>query len=511
LFAIVPRAFIPGVFFPGRNPSLGRKEHIHRHTETQVFEDRLIMQTRVERSTGWRSGFLVVFLGLGCTVFAATGASAQTLEEALALAYTNNPDMRASRASLRAVDETVPQAKSGWRPTILSTLTLGGIYVDSTGGTSDGSSSSIPGTATVSINQPLYRGGRTAASVRRATSNVQAERSRMFSVEQNILFDAATTYVDMMRDESVLRLQINNLTRLEKQLEATRDRFAVGEVTRTDVAQAGARVARAQADRTQAEGNLVSKRAMFVRIVGVEPNNLVLPSMPKELPQSLEESVELATANNFSLVTSKFEEVSAIEQVSVVQGELLPTVNLIGRAKHSQDTGGGDNESTSVALEAQISIPLYQAGAVSARVRSAKEEANRRRILVEASRRRVIDESARAYGAWTTAAARVTSLSAEVASAQIALEGVEQEAMVGARTVLDVLDAEQEMLDAQVGLVRAERNAFVASYWLLVTLGQLTAASLALPVEVFDYDRHFIEVQDRYYGTGVSPGRRSPL
>ncbi|MDA0342316.1 MAG: TolC family outer membrane protein [Proteobacteria bacterium] len=468
------------------------------------------MQTRVERSTGRRGGFLVGLLGLGCTVFAATGASAQTMEEALALAYTNNPDLRASRANLRVDDEGVPQAKSGWRPTVSSTLTLGGTYVDSTSGTSTTSnisSSSIPRTAIVSINQPLYRGGRTAASVRRATSNVQAERSRMFSVEQNVLLNAATAYVDTMRDGSVLRLQINNLSRLQKQLEATRDRFAVGEVTRTDVAQAESRVARAQADRTQAEGNLVSRRAVFERIVGIVPSNLVLPSMPKELPQSLEESVEIATGNNFSLVTAKFEEVSAIEQIAVVQGELLPTVNVVAQASHSQDTGGSDNENTSVTLEAQINIPLYQAGAVSARVRSAKEEANRRRILVESSRREVVDTSARAYEAWTTAVARATSLSAEVASAQIALEGVEQEATVGARTVLDVLDAEQEMLDAQVGLVRAERDSFVASYQLLLALGRLTAASLGLPVEVFDYDRHFVDAEDRYFGTDVSPGQ----
>ena len=466
------------------------------------------MQTRVERSTGRQSGFLVGFLALGCALFAATGTSAQTLEEALALAYTNNPDLRASRAQLREIDEDVPQAKSGWRPTIKSTLTLGGTYVDVTSTTSDVSGSSIPRTAIVSINQPLYRGGRTAASVRRAVSNVQAQRARMFSVEQYILLKAATAYVDTMRNESVLRLQINNLSRLQKQLEATRDRFAVGEVTRTDVAQAESRVARAQADRTQAEGNLVSNRSVFKRVVGVMPNNLLLPSRPKELPLSLEESVKLATGNNFSLVAAKFQEVSAIEQISVVQSEFLPTVSIVGQAAHYQDTGGGDNESTSVSLEAQIHIPLYQAGSLSSRVRSAKENANRRRILVESLRRQVVDESGRAYEAWTTASARTTSLSTEVTAAQVALEGVEQEATVGARTVLDVLDAEQAMLNAQVRLVGAERDAFVASYELLLTLGRLTAASLALPVDIFDYDRHFIEVEDRYYGTDLSPERR---
>jgi len=455
--------------------------------------------------TGVRSGMLtVVLLGAGLIFTGVSGAGAQTLEEALALAYTNNPDLRAARANLRVVDEGVPQAKAGWRPTVSSTLSLGGTYVDSQTSSSSTARGSIPRTGNLTVTQPLYRGGRTNAAVRRATSDVQAERARMFTTEQSILLNASTAYVDTMRDESVLKLQINNLARLQKQLEATRDRFAVGEVTRTDVAQAESRVARAQADRTQAEGNLVSTRVIFERIVGIVPGSLTQPRSPTGLPGSLEESVEFATGNNFSLVTAKFEELSAIERVAEVQGELLPSVNIVGQASHSQDTGGGSNESTSLTLEAQVTIPLYQAGAVSARVRAAKEEANRRRILVESSRRSVVDTSARAYEAWTTAVARATSLAAEVESARIALEGVEQEATVGARTVLDVLDAEQELLDAQVGLVRAERDAFVASYQLLVALGRLTAASLTLPVDVYDYDRHFVEVEDRFHGTDVS-------
>jgi outer membrane protein len=478
-------------------------------TPDLVFEDRAIMYRRVEkknaRSFGVLAGVLRSgLLGAGIAIAGFSGANAQTLEETLALAYTNNPDLRSARANLRVVDEGVPQAKAGWRPTVTSTISAGGTYVDSQTNTSSSNRGSFPRTAVLSVTQPIYRGGRTKASIRRATSDVQAERSRMFTTEQGILLNMATAYVDTIRDESVLKLQLNNLSRLQKQLEATRDRFAVGEVTRTDVAQAESRVARAQADRTQAEGNLVSTRVIFERIAGIVPSTLRQPAMPIGLPGSLEESVEFATGNNFSLVTAKFEELSAIERVTEVQGELLPTVNIVGQASHSQDTGGSSNESSSLTLEAQINIPLYQAGAVSARVRAAKEEANRRRILVESSRRSVVDTSARAYEAWTTAVARATSLAAEVDSAKIALEGVEQEATVGARTVLDVLDAEQEMLDAQVGLVRAERDAFVASYQLLVSLGQLTAASLTLPVEVYDYDRHFVEVEDRFYGTDVS-------
>ena len=329
----------------------------------------------------------------------------------------------------------------------------------------------------------------------------------MFSVEQNVILSAATAYVDVIRDESVLKLQINNMARLQKQLEATRDRFAVGEVTRTDVAQAESRVARTHADRTQAEGNLTSSRVVYKRIIGVVPGALVQPGRVPDLPQSLEEAVEFATGNNFSLVTAKFEELSAIEQVTEVRGELLPTVNIVGQASRSDDSGGTDSESTSVIVEAQVTIPIYQAGSVSSRVRAAKEEANRRRILVESARRSVVDSSARSFEAWTTAIARTTSLNAEVDSAQIALEGVEQEATVGARTVLDVLDAEQDLLDAQVSKVRSERDAFVASYRLLQALGRLTAAAHSLDVVIYDYDRHFTDIEDKYYGTDVPAGQ----
>lgn len=482
-----------------------------------VFEDRVIMYRRVEEKNALKFGMVNRFLkagllGVGLTVGGISGAGAQTLEETLALAYTNNPDLRAARANLRVVDEGVPQAKAGWRPTVTSTISAGGTYVDSQTSTSSTNRGSFPRTLNLTVTQPVYRGGRTKAAVRRATNDIQAERARMFTTEQGILLNTATAYVDTIRDESVLQLQITNLSRLQKQLEATRDRFAVGEVTRTDVAQAESRVARAQADRTQAEGKLTSTRVIFERFSGVVPGTLTQPeigtggpgSLDRRMPGSLEESVEIATGNNFSLVTAKFEELSAIDRVTEVQGELLPTVNIVGQVAHSQDSSGASNESTSLTVEAQINIPLYQAGAVSARVRAAKEDANRRRILVESSRRSVVDNSARAYEAWTTALARTTSLAAEVDSARIALEGVEQEATVGARTVLDVLDAEQELLDAQVGLVRAERDAFVACYQLLVSLGRLTAASLSLPVDVYDYDRHFVEVEDRFYGTDVS-------
>ena len=199
-------------------------------------------------------------------------------------------------------------------------------------------------------------------------------------------------------------------------------------------------------------------------------------------------------------MAAKFAEMSALDDVVIRKAGLLPTVSVSSSASVSKTSGDLDTDSTSLSVTANVRIPLYSAGATYSSIRSAKEEANRQRILVESSRRSVIDSSSRAFIAWKTAKSQAEAILAEVSSAEVALEGVEQEALVGARTVLDVLDAEQERLSAQVSLVRANRDAFVASYSLLSALGMLTAESISLPVSLYNFDRHFMSVKDRYYG-----------
>ena len=425
---------------------------------------------------------------------------AEKLEEALAFAYENNPDLLAARANLRKVDEGVPAAKSGWRPTVTSSLSLGASQTNSDSGGTSSDTSSFPGSLSLSVNQSVYDGGRTEISVRQAETNVQTERSRLFTAEQNVMLSGATAFVDVISARSVVELQTNNLNRLEKQLEATRERFKVGEVTRTDVAQAEARVDRAKADKIRATGDLTSSNSTYQRVFGKRAGELQQPEEVKDLPREITEAVNYALENNFSLIAAKFEELSALDGVSLSQSSLRPTVTVSGSASHSETSGDADSSSTSLSLNANISIPLYQAGAVYSGIRSAKEEANRRRILVEAARRNVIETSSKAFTAWTTARAQAEALEAEVASAEIALEGVEQEALVGARTVLDVLDAEQERLSAQVRLVRASRDTFVAAYTLLSALGKLTAKNLGLPVEIYNYDKNFVRVRNLYYG-----------
>lgn len=438
-------------------------------------------------------------------------AGAQSLEEALALAYETNPELLAARADLRQTDEAAPQARGGWRPSITATGSFGVTDVNAESrGVTTTDDHSFPITGSLSVTQPIYTFGRVDAEVDEADANIQAARAGLFASEQNTLLDAVTAYVNVIRDTSILELQINNVQRLDKQLEATSDRFRVGEVTRTDVAQAEARRARSEADRTQAEGNLITSRVAFERVVGVVPANLTEPSIPPGLPESRDAAVEIAVQESFTLIQAKFQELAAQHLVSQAETSLLPELNLVAQAEQTYNTSGGDNEVSTLSAELQLSVPIYQQGIVYSQVRAAKENVNRIRLLVDNTRRSVVENAASTFEDYKTALAQIESLRSEVQSAEIALDGVQQEATVGARTVLDVLDAEQELLDAQVSLVVADRNAVVAAFTLLSALGRLTAQDLGLPVEIYDYDQHYLAVESKYYGTeppGTMPGK----
>lgn len=434
---------------------------------------------------------------------------AMTLEEAMALTYESNPNLLASRAQLRAVDENVSQARAAWRPSVSSSLSAGITSIDAeSSGVTTTDATKFPRTGSISISQALYSGGSFGAVIAGAEADVQAQRASMFTSEQDNLLQAVVAYVNVLRDEATLELQLNNLSRLQKQLEATRDRFRVGEVTRTDVAQAEARVSRARSDRTQAEGDVITARVVFERIVGQVPDSVTQPGTPSGLPTGREEAVDIAVRENFALVQAKFAELAARHAVEQAEASLMPTLDLVGQAQQSYDTGGADNATTTLSAELQLSIPIYQQGSEYSVIRQAKETANRARLLVDKARREVVDSAASAFESYQTALARIDSLNAEVKSSEIALEGVQQEATVGARTVLDVLDAEQELLDGQVSLVQAKRDATVASYQLLQALGRMTAQDLNLPVQIYDYDTHYLEVSGKLWGT--EPAGRMP-
>lgn len=441
----------------------------------------------------------------GFTVFSPPAAHAESLTEALAEAYATNPDLAADRARVRAVDEQVPQALSNWRPRVSLSGRYGFRKLDretGVGVTTDRTQQ--PQSVGLAISQNLFRGFRTRAETERAQNRVAAARSNLIGTEQSVLLEGVVAYVAVLRDTAVLELRNNNVGVIEQQLQATRDRFEVGELTRTDVAQAESRIARALADRTTAEANLESSRAAYRKAIGRDPMELQQPELPPNLPPSEAAAQALAVENNPGVVFADFNERAARSNVELRRGELLPTLTLDATIDREKDIAGSDVKDTDAAINVRLSVPLYQSGEVYSRIREAKQTASQRLSELALSKREAEQESSNAWEDFRAAQARITSFESEVRAQEVAFEGVQQEAQVGSRTVLDVLDAEQELLDARVNLVSARRDLIVSGYALLSTIGKLTAQDLNLAVDLYDPTRNFGAVKNKLFGSDIA-------
>jgi TolC family type I secretion outer membrane protein len=449
---------------------------------------------------------LLQILGLVtlASAWAAAPAAAQQMQDALATAYANNPQLRAARAQLRAVDEQVPQALSGWRPTVQIQSQVGTEAIKNVQPNLPSNRYGLdPRSVDISITQPLYQGGRTVAATNAAENSVRAQRAQLLSTEQSVLLNSVTAYMDVVRDTAVLQLTINNEQVLRRDLEATRDRFNVGEVTRTDVAQAEAALALAIAQRIQAAGNLTSSRARYTEFIGDPPVNLRSPPPPIKLLPANEAETIAGSVSNPDVVSSQYVERAARDQVDVAFGQLLPSASLVGTLSHGTDITSVKNlTQNSASIIAQVTIPLYQAGNVESQVRAAKQTASQRRLEIDAQRRVAAQNATTAWQQLSTARSQIISFQAQVKANTIALEGVRQEAQVGARTVLDVLDAEQTLLQSQVNLVGAQHDEIVASYSVLASVGRLTARNLGLKVPFYDPEQHYQQVRDKWFGIG---------
>lgn len=446
---------------------------------------------------------VVLVLLCGMALPFTASARAESLTEALVDTYATNPELKAARRNLGAVNEQVPQALSNWRPEVTVSGSAGRERFEQSSAFFTSTDTVTPLSGQVEVRQPLYRGGRTQADTQRAVLRVGAQRARLAASEQDVLLRAAQAYMDVWRDQAVLRLNENNVKVLRRQLEATRDRFEVGEVTRTDVAQAESRLSQAIAGRVEARGNLESSRATYKEVVGHPPGELEQPPVPGALPATREEAVALAKADNPDVIAARFLEQAARKEVRRIIGELFPEVELVGRLSRSENSTSSAASSESAEILAQVTVPLYQRGAVSSRVRAAKQTANQRRLELRTAERNATQAAVSAWEDLVAARAQIDSFQDQVRAAEIALEGVRQENLVGARTVLDVLDAEQELLDAQVSLVGAQRDVIVASYALLSAIGRLRAARLDLPVEIYDVEAAYESVRDRIWGISL--------
>lgn len=437
-------------------------------------------------------------------------ASAQTLKEALTAAYMQNPTLLGQRANLRAADEKVPQALSNWRPNVSFTGSAGGSAVMTS--TIDGVNRHQhrePKSIGITVTQNIFQGGKTIADTNSAENTVQAERARLLKKEQDILLLAAKAFLNVYKDEAVLNLNINNKEVLKRQMQATRDRFQVGEITRTDVYQASARMAGASADLTDSEGSLKSSRATYKNVIGMSaPKNLVLPKSPDGLPNNLDEVIQLALKYNPSVIAAEFDRKALDNNVEKVRSELLPSLDLKTGLSKKFQSGSETGRIDTADITLNLTIPLYQKGTVYSKMREAKQKVEKGIYTLDQARRDAIEAATTAWESLLSARARVKSFKSQNEANKVALEGVEREAQVGSRTVLDVLDAEQELLDSRVSYVTSERDEILAVYELKVSIGQLTAKDMQLEVDTYSPVGNYNQVRGKWFGASVTDGAK---
>lgn len=444
-------------------------------------------------------------VGLGAAVTVALGlpgsVQAQPLIDVLAETCLTNPTLAAQRESLRGSNEAIAQALSEYRPSVSADASVGTRWSQDRVGAIDGSETINPATIGITVEQPLYSFGR-EAGVEAANFGIQAARANYLGTEQSVFLDAVTAYMNVVQAQSLLSVAFNNENVLRRQLQATQDRFEVGEVTRTDVAQAQASVAGAVALVVQNQGQLEDARAVFEQVVGFPPGDLTQPDVPTNLPVSLEEAVVLSERNP-SVVSAEFTELAATEQIEVQEGTLLPSFSVVGTARHSTNPSALIDRQESAEVSVRMAWQLYAGGLLNSQVRQQRYLAGQRGIEVDETRRATVANTISAWESLVTARANITSFRSQVSANAVALEGVQQEALVGTRTVLDVLDAEQAVLDSQSSLIESRRDEIVAAYTVLAQVGLLTANDLGLPGCVYDFGPDYERTRDRWFGNSV--------
>ncbi|MDQ0316432.1 TolC family outer membrane protein [Amorphus orientalis] len=436
------------------------------------------------------------------------------MTDSLSSAYSNNPQLNQARAQLRSIDENVAIAKSAIRPQVFANLSassqytsLNGVTAASTGQRFNTSGANNPLTVGMSFTQPIFTGFQTKNTVLQAKSAVRAQRELLRDTEQAVLLDAATAFQDVIQNASIVRLRQSDVSFLDEQVKASKDRLEVGEGTRTDVSQAEARYAEAVSDLNFAEASLASSKATYRQITGLEARDLVdnLNLAPK-LPPSLNGSLATAQDAHPAIQSAVHNVDVALFNVKALSGQFLPEVSVTGQAGRTYDTGNADyQDSAQVSLN--VDIPIYQGGRVSAQVRQAKEDLGYSRIQVDLLRDRVRQNVVASWSQYQSSVASIQAARTGVFAQQLALQGVIEEQRVGQRTTLDVLNAQRDLVSAQVTLVQAERNKAVAAYALLSATGQLGVEKLGLRVVRYQPTQHYEAVKDKWYGLRTPDGR----
>ena len=448
-------------------------------------------------------------------------AFADTIESALIFTYMNNPQLNSQRALVRATDENVPTALAGYRPKASATASAGfqslGTRTWEVGSTTpvdqpksffSQSAKNYPRSYGATITQTLLNGSQTSNRTRLAEGQVFAARETLRNIEQTVLLNAATAYMNLLRDAGILELQRSNLEVLTEQLRQTKLRLESGNVTATDVSQAEARLATGRTQVYAAEANYQSSRAVYRQVIGLEPGKLA-PAAPVDRfsPHDLGGVLTAATAHHPNVAIAQHNVDIAVLQVKIAEGALYPTVTLQGTVQKSYQSGITLLDNFNAGVAAQLSAPLYQGGAEFAAIRQAKETQGQRQLDLNVARDQARMTAQQAWAQLDAAKSSIDSTKKQVAAAEAALNGVREEARLGQRTTLDVLNAQQELVSARVAMVSAQRDRLVNSYGLLASIGGLSPATLGLAVSTYDPMIHYTQVRDAWVGLRTPDGR----
>lgn len=443
-----------------------------------------------------------------------------TVEGALEAAYRNNTELKELQAAVRAKDDTVPQALAGWRPTVYLNASIGGEKDIKSGDIKDDGDEGLTlpqsgtnfstASADVTLEQNLFNGGKTVAQTCQAENQVLASRALLADKEREILFNAVRAYFNVIAKTSELEYKKSNELALTKTLEATQDKFNVGEETRTSIAQAQANLAMGKAEREAVEAQLLAAEATFEQVTGSRPGKLKKPGDIASLPHGLKEAIEIAKKNNPAILAALYQERADRSAIKASDADLLPKVDLRGSiGRQSQNTSyafpnlGGNTVRTNDFTTAQrvsvnLRVPIYEAGAVRGKTRELRETAEQRRIMIETKRRDIVQKIVEAWETYLAAKANVQNYRTQVKSNEISLEGTRQEMLVGSKILLDVLNEQQKLVQSQTNLVRAEQQYYESAYAILANMGRLNALDMKLKVKRYNPEVHYRDVRNSW-------------
>lgn len=436
-------------------------------------------------------------LGVACQ------SRAETLEEALFKAYQANPQIRAAQALVRATDELAPQALANWRPTVTASAETGWsrTLYDNTNTTADATNETTnPKIFKVTINEYLYRGGRTIAATNVAENKILAERARSMVTESGVLTDTAAAYLRVLMQRELLAITSESEKGIADELAGTRRRFDMGERTKTDISQAETRHAKAVADRVSAESDLAVAEAMYRGLVGSDPGPVLQPPFPAALPGKRETAIALALDSNYGIAAAIYDEKAARHNIKLMSGELLPTLAVQGTVGRSLETSTADSRIDDAAVKLVLSVPIYDGGLAYSKTRQARQSHSQSSITLEKAKRDAAEAAGKAWDSMTLAKDRIRVNEARVASAEVALANVSREQSFGTRSLIDVLDARQDLLDGKQALARARNDLYVAAFQVKQALGEMTAVKLALGEPHYSNEPHYDQVRNKWVG-----------